>query len=220
MDSLLVQKTWTNGVSGGGALNIAAVDLFANGATSVYYDNISLLPPDVTCDAPDDISWLSLNPTSGTTGSSSSDPVTVTFDSTGLVTGNYTGTLCINSNDPVTPLVEVPVSLTVLPNMPPVANDDAYNVTEDTTLTIAASGVLTNDTDVEGDPLTAVLDIDVTNGLLSLNSDGAFSYIPDADFCGTDSFTYHANDGQDDSNTATVTITVACENDAPVALGR
>ena len=41
---LLSAKSWTEGVSGGGALNIGAVDLFANGATSIYYDNMSLVP--------------------------------------------------------------------------------------------------------------------------------------------------------------------------------
>ena len=58
--------------------------------------------------------------------------------------------------------------------------------------------------------LTAVLDTDATNGSVVLNADGSFTYTPDANYCGTDSFTYHANDGMDDSNVATVTIEVAC----------
>ncbi len=58
--------------------------------------------------------------------------------------------------------------------------------------------------------LTAALDTDATNGSVALNADGSFTYTPDADYCGTDSFTYHANDGIDDSNVATVTIEVAC----------
>lgn len=45
---LLSQKSWTEGVSGGGVLSIAAVDLFANGATPVYYDDMSLAPPGST----------------------------------------------------------------------------------------------------------------------------------------------------------------------------
>ncbi len=92
-----------------------------------------------------------------------------------------------------------------------------YTTDEDTALTVAAPGVLGNDTDPDGDALTAVLDTTTSNGSLSLNSDGSFDYIPDADFCGEESFTYHANDGQADSNVATVTIVVACINDAPVA---
>lgn len=45
---LLTSKTWTEGVSGGGALNIGAVDLFANGAMPIYYDNMSLIPEPAT----------------------------------------------------------------------------------------------------------------------------------------------------------------------------
>lgn len=46
---LLTAKSWTEGVSGGGALNIGAVDLFANGATSVFYDDMSLVPEPASC---------------------------------------------------------------------------------------------------------------------------------------------------------------------------
>ncbi|MGE0607077.1 MAG: DUF4347 domain-containing protein, partial [Pirellulales bacterium] len=77
----------------------------------------------------------------------------------------------------------------------PVAVDDAYSVNEDTTLNIAAAGVLANDTDIDLDPLTAVLVAGPSNGLLTLNADGSFSYTPNANFNGTDSFTYRANDG-------------------------
>ncbi|HRQ41014.1 MAG TPA: DUF4397 domain-containing protein [Chloroflexota bacterium] len=72
-----------------------------------------VVPSAGVCVNPEDISWLSVNPNSGTTASGGSDVVDVTFDSTGLSTGVYTGTLCINSNDLVNPLVTVPVTLTV-----------------------------------------------------------------------------------------------------------
>jgi VCBS repeat-containing protein len=100
-------------------------------------------------------------------------------------------------------------------NTPPVANDDTFSTVHDTVLNVAAPGVLGNDTDAENDPLTAVLVSDVVNGTLALNSDGSFTYTPNAGFVGADSFTYLANDGQDDSNLATVTINVT--NQAPVA---
>jgi VCBS repeat-containing protein len=95
-----------------------------------------------------------------------------------------------------------------LGNMPPVANDDAYSTPFQTQLIVVAPGVLGNDTDAEGAALSAALQRDVTNGTLSLNEDGSFSYTPNAGFIGTDSLTYVANDGADDSNVATVTITV------------
>jgi large repetitive protein len=102
-------------------------------------------------------------------------------------------------------------------NDAPLANDDSYDVDEDTTLTVEAPGVLGNDTDVEGDELTAVLVTDVSHGSLTLNSDGSFAYSPDPNYSGSDSFTYRANDGTESGNVATVTITVNAVNDAPVA---
>jgi large repetitive protein len=103
-------------------------------------------------------------------------------------------------------------------NSSPVAADDAYTVAEDAVLTIDAPGVLGNDSDPDGDALTAVLVAAPANGSLTLNADGSFAYTPNADFAGTDSFTYMANDGLVDSAPATVTITVNPVNDAPVAL--
>ncbi len=114
-------------------------------------------------------------------------------------------------------------TFTNLFNQPPVANDDSYSTNEDTTLVEATvgplgDGVLANDTDADSDPLTAVLDSGPSNGSLTLNSDGSFSYEPDPDYCGPDGFSYHANDGLADSNTATVNITVNCIDDAPEVL--
>ena len=103
-------------------------------------------------------------------------------------------------------------------NQSPVAIDDTYTTNEDTTLAVvAAQGVLANDTDADADTLTALLVTGPTRGSLTLNLDGSFSYIPDANFNGTDSFTYRANDGNANSNVATVNITVTSVNDAPVA---
>jgi len=100
----------------------------------------------------------------------------------------------------------------------PVANPDEYSTDEDTTLTVTAPGVLGNDSDPDGDPLTAVIDSTTSNGTLTLNpNDGSFTYEPNLNFNGTDSFTYHVNDGRIDSNTVTVTINVTSINDAPIA---
>ena len=111
---LLYAGTWTDENSGGGALNIGAVDLFANGATAVYYDNISLVEnaPEV-CDMIGEIDWLSTDPTSGVTPGGGSSPVDVIFDAAGYTTGVYTATLCAESNDPVTPIVPIPVTMNV-----------------------------------------------------------------------------------------------------------
>ncbi|MDP9264709.1 MAG: Ig-like domain-containing protein [Chloroflexota bacterium] len=103
-------------------------------------------------------------------------------------------------------------------NSPPVAVNDAYSTAEDTTLTVVAPGVLTNDTDANGNSLTAVLGVGPIHGSLTLNSNGSFSYTPAANYNGSDGFTYKANDGALDSNTATVALTINPVNDAPVAV--
>ena len=102
----------------------------------------------------------------------------------------------------------------------PVANDDPlYLTTEDSTLVVPVlTGVLANDTDGDSDPLVAVLDADVSNGTLTLSADGSFTYVPDANWSGVDTFTYHADDLLDGpSATATVTITVSAVDDTPTA---
>ena len=98
----------------------------------------------------------------------------------------------------------------------PVAADNAYSTDEDTALTVAAPGVLGNDSDPDGDALSAVQVSGPSNGTLTLSADGSFTYTPGADFNGDDSFTYKANDGTADSSVATVTISVGVINDPPV----
>ena len=111
------------------------------------------------------------------------------------------------------------VSITVTAvNDAPVASNDAYTTSEDAPLVVnAASGVLSNDNDIDGSTLTANLTTSASFGTLTLNLDGSFTYIPNANFNGADSFTYQANDGTGNSNTATATITINIANDAPTA---
>src|SRR5439155_11708602 len=94
-------------------------------------------------------------------------------------------------------------------NDAPVATDDSYATAEDTPLTVAAAtGVLANDTDVDGDPLTAVLATAPAKGTLALHANGSFTYTPNANVNGSDTFTYHASDGTLTSALATVTIKI------------
>ena len=92
-----------------------------------------------------------------------------------------------------------------------------YRIDEDTVLNAAVPGVLGNDYDADGDPLTVVLVAGPAHGSLTVNANGSFVYTPDADWNGTDSFTYRANDGGADSNVASVVIKVNPINDAPIA---
>ncbi len=104
---------------------------------------------------------------------------------------------------------------------PPVAVADAYSVIGGATLSVPAPGVLGNDTDPDGDPLTAQLVSTTTQGTLTLNPNGSFTYVAPDGAAGTDSFTYVANDGTSDSNIVTVTITIqaGCAGRRPTQTG-
>jgi choice-of-anchor A domain-containing protein/uncharacterized repeat protein (TIGR01451 family) len=103
-----------------------------------------------------------------------------------------------------------------LPPAAPVAVDDSYAVGQGTRLTVAAPGVLGNDTGPSGVTLTAKVVDGPSHGRVDLSADGSFSYTPaSATFNGTDTFTYRASAGGVESNVATVTITVNVV--APVA---
>ena len=104
-------------------------------------------------------------------------------------------------------------------NVAPVAVANSYSATEDTVLSVpVATGVLTNDTDGNaGTTLTAAVVTQPTKGTLALNANGSFTYTPQANATGSDTFTYRASDGIVQSQPATVTITIAAVNDAPAA---
>jgi subtilisin-like proprotein convertase family protein len=69
--------------------------------------------PQTGCASPQDVPWISVTPTSGTTAAAGTSTVTVNYDPTGLAPATYSALLCIDSNDPVNPTVELPVSMTV-----------------------------------------------------------------------------------------------------------
>ena len=103
----------------------------------------------------------------------------------------------------------------------PTAVADSYTVDEDTPLNPnAAAGVLANDQDVNGGPLTAVLDSGPTHAsTFTLNPDGSFNYQGAPNYNGSDSFTYHAYDGSQPSGTVTVNLTINPVNDVPILTG-
>lgn len=104
---------------------------------------------------------------------------------------------------------EAVVTITVLPpaNTPPLAVDDAYTTNVDIPV---MDNVLINDTDPEGDVLTAntILVTPPSNGTVVLNADGTFTYTPNAGYVGVDMFTYETCDSSGACDEALVTITV------------
>jgi hypothetical protein len=93
--------------------------VFGGGTTNFFVDDVSLvneeqqLPPGA-CDVGADVPWLSVSPVSGSTGAGGADTVSVLVDASGLDLGVHEALLCVDSNDPVTPRVEVPVTVTVV----------------------------------------------------------------------------------------------------------
>ena len=132
---------------------------------------------------------------------------------TPTVGGTFTVTVTVFDSTKQAASMDYILSIT---NPAPVAVANSYTTAEDTPLNTAAPGVLSNDTDPRSFPLTAVLVSGVAHGTLTLGSNGSFTYTPTAQFNGTDSFTYKANNGLLDSNVVTVSLTVTAVNDAPV----
>jgi alpha-tubulin suppressor-like RCC1 family protein len=95
----------------------------------------------------------------------------------------------------------------------PTAVDDSATVAEDAAAT--AVSVLSNDTDVDGGPKTIAAKSNGDHGVVAITGGGTgLTYLPDANYCGPDSFTYELNGG----STATVSVTVTCDNDSPIAV--
>ncbi|MCD6527107.1 MAG: tandem-95 repeat protein [Desulfuromonas sp.] len=108
-------------------------------------------------------------------------------------------------------------------NDAPTAVDDAYVTDEDVALVVDGTidpTVLANDNDLDLDTLTVntIPVADVANGTLDLNADGTFTYTPDADFNGNDSFVYEISDGAGGTAQATAYIDVIPDNDPPLAI--
>lgn len=144
--------------------------------------------------------------TGGSPTSSTAKSVTVSYANA----GNFQATLNGKNGRNETCTANVTVQVNAVTNNPPVAQNDDYNTLINTPLVIAAPGVLGNDNDPNGDPITAVLGTTVSHGTLSLNSNGGFTYTPTSNYTGQDSFTYRARDSQGaTSDLATVTIGIA-----------
>jgi len=112
----------------------------------------------------------------------------------------------------------VRVQVEALPNSNPVAVDDNYNTDENVPITIDANdGVLSNDSDPDGDQITLASFTQPRNGRVSMNRDGMLRYEPNPGFSGEDVFEYVTSDGMGGADTATVTITVADDPDNSLA---
>ncbi len=118
-------------------------------------------------------------------------------------------------------LLSAPATVSiVVTDQNPVATNDNYATETNNLLTVpVGTGVLFNDSNSgDGEALTSVLVAQATNGVVTLNTNGSFSYAPNHDFQGTDTFTYQAKNANGLlSNTATVSIVVTDQAPAGAA---
>lgn len=148
------------------------------------------------------------NPANGTVDLTAG---TITF----TPTANFSGAASFEyvvSDGVATDVGQVNVTVTAV-NDPPVANNDAFTVAEDSSA--APVDVTANDTNDDG-AITVTAVTQPANGVVTLTL-GVVSYQPNANFTGTDTFTYTITDSGNLTATATVTMTVTNVNDAPVA---
>ncbi|MFQ5966663.1 MAG: Ig-like domain-containing protein, partial [Acidimicrobiia bacterium] len=152
-------------------------------------------------------SGLSINPSTGEISgivdytAAAGSPYSVTIIATDDGTPNLSG--------------QTSFTWTVIDNLNPVANPDIYNLTEGTSITISAPGVLANDVDPENDPLTASLVAAPTEGTLTLSSDGSFTYVHQGPGSTDDSFIYQLSDGTGNFSVGVVTLEIDEANLAP-----
>ncbi len=140
----------------------------------------------------------------------------VTFDSNGYFVftpnedfhGTDSFTYKADDGTATSALTKVTVTVTAGPNAAPKAVDDSYTVAKGGTLTLAAPGILANDTDADDDALRATVVSKPKHGLWTFKDNGEFTYTPTEGYTGTDTWTYKASDGDVDSAPATVSIKV------------
>ena len=157
---------------------------------------------------------VTVQPATATVAGGSTTTFTVRFNPTAAGTRQATVSIANDDSD------ENPYTFTiqgngVVANHPPTADDDSYGTPRDQPLTVALPGALANDSDPDGDPLTAIKLTDPAHGTVALNPDGSFTYTPNPGYVGPDSFTYKVNDGHADSNAATVNLTVSAVAEIP-----
>ncbi len=208
------------GTTGGGttvsidltdAAPVAADDAWSviHGRTLVLGGGSGVLANDTDPDGDPLAAVLVSGPAHGTLALGSDGSVAYTPDP--LYRG--TDTFSYRASDGAVHSAAASVTITVT-NADPVTSADAYSVAHGRVLVVPAAGVLANDTDPDGDVLTAAMVSGPAHGTLALAGDGSFTYVPDAGHVGADSFLYTAGDGLV-AVTGIVTITI--RNAAPVA---
>jgi VCBS repeat-containing protein len=174
--------------------NISDVDdTLSKSSVTISTDNTTLFPEgSITNNDTDGLITVTLSPAANLSGTAI-QTVTVTD-------GKATATQTFRMT--VTPV-----------NDDPTAADDSFSTNEDTAKTF---NVISNDSDIEPGTLTVVSFVKPAHGTVVNNRDGTLTYTPDANWNGTETFTYTIADVNNGQDSATITATVYPVNDAPV----
>lgn len=225
-DSFVYTVSDAGGITGTANVNViitptndapSALDDFATVTEDSGSQPINILANDTTgADAGELLAITEV--TQGANGVVTLDGSTLSYAPATNFFGTDTFTYTISDGNGGSDIATVIVTVTQV-NDAPMAQDDNYATDEDVALRITAPGIVSNDSDVDGD----LVQVDKvtsfpSHGTLGFNGDGSFNYTPNPDFNGTDSFTYVTKDTSLAlSGEATVTITVNAVNDAPSA---
>ncbi|MEH2367449.1 MAG: Ig-like domain-containing protein [Nostoc sp.] len=178
------------------------------GGTATNGTDYTTLPGSVTFAAGATTATVTVTPIADALAEGNETVILTPIDRSGYTLGTNT-TATITLTDPV--------------NQPPTAVNDTATTNEDTPVTI---NVLANDTDPNSDPLSLSSFTNPTNGTITRNDNGTpanltddrLIYTPNANYSGSDSFTYTISDGKGGTSTATVNLTVQAVNKAPTAV--
>lgn len=188
------------------------VPVAADDAASTFFNTpavINVLANDSDSDGDALTTILAASPQNGTVAVNADQSITYTSNAGFAGTDTFTYSASDGS------ALSVPATVTVTVSDQPQAAGDSYALNEDTTLIVAAPGVLGNDQFTGA--ASAMLVAPPSSGSLVLNPDGSFTYTPSVNYWGSDSFTYKFTSGGVESTLAAVELTVNPVNDAPVA---
>lgn len=219
--------------AGGVAITLTATDTKGAQASDVF--DVKVTNVNDAVDAKDDaFSTLENTPLTANVLANDVDPDNVDADpandtlSAALLSSTTKGTLAFNANGTFTytpgpdfvgvdsfsyqatdnrgTFDQATVTITVTNiNQAPIAGDDAFTAQRNTAF---SGNVLVNDSDPDNDPLFSTLQTAPMNGMVVLQAGGTFTYIPNTDFAGADTFKYLLSDGQGGTDIGLVTITV------------
>ncbi|MBW4488318.1 MAG: tandem-95 repeat protein [Trichocoleus desertorum ATA4-8-CV12] len=126
----------------------------------------------------------------------------------------FTYTITDGTSNNATAVAVVTLTINSINDVPIVGND-AFTTNEDTVLTLSVANLLTNDVDMDGEPVTIISFDQPTNGNVMGFGNGTYLYMPDRDFSGSDTFTYTVRDGVGATASATVNLTVIRDTNIP-----